>query len=159
MNKKLLICLIVVGFLIISVFPILGIISLFEGPKITSDEESLIKLKTSESTTQKITNQGSIDLDDITNVEQIITEKVPLAQEGTSQSSADQIVRDFKAHFEEIEKGDLVFEVVTQEGDNLFFTTLEEIEAFSTEDKTFTKSFVLDENGSLERYTYLVNAE
>lgn len=158
MNKNLLIGLIIVGFLIISVFPILGLISLFEGPKITSDEESLIKLKTSETKVEKISNTGSINLDEVTDIEEIIEEEVPLAQEASA-ITAEQMVRDFKAHSSEIEKEELVFEVVTQEGDNLFFKTLEEIETFATEDKTFTKSFVLDDNGKLERYTYLVNAE
>lgn len=158
MNKNVLIGLIIVGFLIISIFPILGLISLFEGPKITSDEESLIKLKTSETKVEKISNSGSINLDELTDIEEIIEEEVPLAQEA-SLVTAEQMVRDFKAHSNEIEKGDLVFEVVTQEGDNLFFTTLEEIETFATEDKSFTKSFVLDENSKLERYTYLVNAD
>lgn len=158
MNKKLLIVLVILGFMLVSVFPILGIISLFEGPKITSEEESLIKLKTSETSVEKITNTGSINLDEIKNVEEIVEEQVPLAQEGNI-ITADQLVRDFKGHFNEIENGTLDFEIVTQEGENLFFKTIEEVETFATEDKSFTKTFVLDDDKKLIRYTYLVNAE
>lgn len=158
MNKKLLIVLVILGFMLVSVFPILGIISLFEGPKITSEEESLIKLKTSETSVEKITNTGSINLDEIKNVEEIVEEQVPLAQEGNI-ITADQLVRDFKGHFGEIENGTLDFEIVTQEGENLFFKTIEEVETFATEDKSFTKTFVLDDDKKLIRYTYLVNAE
>ena len=73
----------------------------------------------------------------------------------TGYLSGKDVKNNFKAHIDKINKNKLVFEIVTQNGENLFFKTFKELEFYVNDNDKYQKYFLLDDNSNLIRYTFL----
>lgn len=160
MKNRLQIFGIIIGVILISIFPILAVVSFFTDVEYEDNKEEYIQFEDVKNEILKLSknkSQNVINVDEIIKpIEEIKEEVLPLGVQVDSISiSGKDVKNNFAAHKDKINKNKLVFEIVTQKGENLFFKSLEELEFYVDDNDEYQKYFLLDDNSNLIRYTFL----
>ncbi|MCQ2911513.1 MAG: hypothetical protein MJ244_04910 [Clostridia bacterium] len=149
---------IVVGIILVLILPILTVATFFMGEKNNSNNNVCLKHEPKTKEISLIENNKKAKLDvssALANNDILIEdEAMPLALDKAEVVTGTKVLSDFTSHQKDIENGNVVFELMLDNGSCSFYVTLDELKFHINEKGKYKKYFVTD-NGKLVRYTYL----
>lgn len=149
---------IVVGIILVLILPILTVATFFMGEKNNSNNNVFLKDEPKAKEISLIENnkKAKLDVSSALNNNDILIEDeaMPLALDKAEVVTGTKVLSDFISHQKDIENGNVVFELMLDNGSCSFYVTLDELKFHINEKGKYKKYFVTD-NGKLVRYTYL----